>query len=153
MSGRATVSTIPQFKKSSVTCATVSSSVGSSSSATGAWSLIRTSIQSQKISMDSRRDQAAAQRPARRLARCRRRHEVDRLSRRHQYPERKTDPPRTRAQEVPSGDLDLRVIVIDSDERRGYEQAKREQAMERARQRLEKLKERIAAGDLKRPEK
>jgi transposase len=67
--------------------------------------------------------------------------------------ERKTDPPRTRAQEVPSGDPDLRVIVIDSDERRGYEQAKREQAMERARQRLEKLKERVAAGDLKRPEK
>src|SRR5438874_1227503 len=67
--------------------------------------------------------------------------------------ERKSDPPRTRAQEVPSGNPDLRVIVIDSDERRGYEQAKREQAMERARQRLEKLKERVAAGDLKRPEK
>jgi transposase len=67
--------------------------------------------------------------------------------------ERKTDPPRTRAQEVPSGDPDLRVIVIDSDERRGYERAKREQAMERARQRLEKLKERVASGDLKRPEK
>src|SRR3954453_20335704 len=67
--------------------------------------------------------------------------------------ERKADPPRTRAQEVPSGDPDLRVIVIDSDERRGYEQAKREQAMERARQKLEKLKERVAAGDLKRPEK
>src|SRR6516164_6427837 len=67
--------------------------------------------------------------------------------------ERKTDPPRTRAQEVPSGDPDLRVIVIDSDERRGYEQAKREQAMERAGQKLEKLKERVASGDLKRPEK
>src|SRR5450432_840335 len=67
--------------------------------------------------------------------------------------ERKTDPPRTRAQEVASGDPDLRVIVIDSDERRGYEQAKREQAMERARQRLEKLKERVAAGNLKLPEK
>ena len=67
--------------------------------------------------------------------------------------ERKTDPPRTRAQEVASGVADLRVIVIDSDERRGYEQAKREQAMERARQRLEKLKERVAAGGLKRPEK
>src|ERR1700694_5879096 len=67
--------------------------------------------------------------------------------------ERKTDPPRTRAQEVPSGNPDLRVIVIDSDERRGYEQAKREQAMERARQKLEKLKERVASGDLKRPEK
>jgi transposase len=67
--------------------------------------------------------------------------------------ERKTDPPRTRAQEVPSGDPARRVIVIDSDERRGYEQAKRQQAMERARQRLEKLKERVASGDLKRPEK
>jgi transposase len=67
--------------------------------------------------------------------------------------ERKTNPPRTRAQEVPSGTPDLRVIVIDSDERRGYEQAKREQAMERARQKLERLKERIASGDLKRPEK
>jgi transposase len=67
--------------------------------------------------------------------------------------ERKTDPPRTRAQEVPSGASDQRVIVIDSDERRGYEQAKREQAMERARQRLEKLKERVAAGNLKLPEK
>jgi transposase len=67
--------------------------------------------------------------------------------------ERKTDPLRTRAQEVPSGSPDLRVFVIDSDERRGYEQAKRDQAMERARQKLKKLKERIASGDLKRPEK
>jgi transposase len=67
--------------------------------------------------------------------------------------ERKTDPPRTRAQEVSSGTPGMRVIVIDSDERRGYERAKREQAMERARQKLEKLKERVASGDLKRPEK
>jgi transposase len=67
--------------------------------------------------------------------------------------ERKTDPLRTRAQEVASGDPDLRVIVIDSEERRGYEQAKREQSMERARQELEKLKERVARGDLKQPEK
>ena len=67
--------------------------------------------------------------------------------------ERKTNPPRTRAQEVASGVADPRVIVIDSDERRGYEQAKREQAMERARRRLEKLEERVAAGGLKRPEK
>src|SRR5271165_4241012 len=67
--------------------------------------------------------------------------------------ERKTDPLRTRAQEVASGDAELRVIVIDSDERRGYEQAKREQSMERARQKLEKLRERVARGDLKQPEK
>jgi transposase len=67
--------------------------------------------------------------------------------------ERKIDPPGTRAQEVATGEPDLRVIVIDSDERRGYEQGKREQAMERARQKLEKLKERVAAGGLKQPEK
>jgi transposase len=67
--------------------------------------------------------------------------------------ERKTDPLRTRAQEVASGDPDLRVIIIDSDERRGYEQAKREQAMERARRKLEKLQERVSSGDLKQPEK
>ena len=67
--------------------------------------------------------------------------------------ERRANPLRTRAQEVPSGSSDLRVFVIDSDERRGYEQAKRAQAMERARQKLEKLQERIASGDLKRPEK
>jgi transposase len=67
--------------------------------------------------------------------------------------ERKTNPPRTRAQEVPSGDPAIRVIVIDSDERRTYEQGKREQAMERARQKLEKLKERVACGALKQPEK
>jgi len=67
--------------------------------------------------------------------------------------ERKTNPPRTRAQEVSCGDPETHVIVIDSDERRGYEQAKREQAMERARQKLEKLQQRVAAGGLKRPEK
>jgi transposase len=67
--------------------------------------------------------------------------------------ERKTDPPRTRAQEVLSGDPALRVIVIDSDERRTYERAKREQAMERAGRRLEQLKGRIASGKVKRPEK
>ncbi len=67
--------------------------------------------------------------------------------------ERKTDPPRTRAQEVPSGVAGMRVIIVDSDERRGYEQAKRQQAMERARQRLLKLKARIESGGLKQPEK
>jgi transposase len=67
--------------------------------------------------------------------------------------ERETDPPRTRAQEVASGIEGMRVIVIDSDERRAYEQARRQQAMERARQKLKKLKERIAAGGLKQPEK
>jgi transposase len=67
--------------------------------------------------------------------------------------ERKTDPPRTRAQEVPSGVEGLRVIVIDSDERRVYEQTRRQQVMERARQKLQKLKERVESGGLKQPEK
>lgn len=67
--------------------------------------------------------------------------------------ERKSNPPRTRAQEVLSGDPSLRVIVIDSDERRTYEQAKRQQAMERARQHLEKLQQRVRSGKLKQPEK
>jgi transposase len=67
--------------------------------------------------------------------------------------ERMTDPPRTRAQEVLSGDPGLRVIVLDSDERRADERARREQAMERARRRRERLRERVASGELKRPEK
>jgi transposase len=61
--------------------------------------------------------------------------------------------PRTRAQEVPSGDPAIRVIIVDSDERRAYEQAMRTSSMERAREKLQKLKERVAAGDLKKPEK
>jgi hypothetical protein len=67
--------------------------------------------------------------------------------------ERPTNPPRTRAQEVASGDAGMRVIVIDSDERRIYEQALRQQAMDRARAKLELLQQRVAAGDLKKPEK
>jgi transposase len=67
--------------------------------------------------------------------------------------ERKADPPRTRAQEVASGVPGMRVIVIDSDERRAYERAMRRVAMERARTELEKLKQRVARGDLKKPEK
>jgi len=67
--------------------------------------------------------------------------------------ERKTDPPRTRAQEVPSGIEGVRVIVIDSDERRAYEQTRRQQAMERARQKLLKLKKRVDSGAVKQPEK
>ena len=40
--------------------------------------------------------------------------------------ERKTDPLGTRAQEVASGDPDLRVIIIDSDERRGATRNRRQ---------------------------
>jgi transposase len=62
--------------------------------------------------------------------------------------ERQTDPPRTRVQEVENVSDKQRVFVIDSDERRVYEQAKRVQAMERTRQKLEKLQARVAAGTL-----
>src|SRR6516165_4678854 len=62
----------------------------------------------------------------------------------------KADPPRTRAQEVPSGIEGMRVIIVNSDERRGYEQAMRQRSMERTREALEKLRERVAAGKLKR---
>jgi transposase len=65
----------------------------------------------------------------------------------------RTDPPRTRAQEVPSGAEGVRIIVVDSDERRGYEEAMRQKSMDRTREQLQKLAERVAAGKLKRPEK
>jgi len=47
----------------------------------------------------------------------------------------------------------VRVIIIDSDERRVYEQTRRQQAMERARQGLLKLKKRVDSGAVKQPEK
>ena len=57
------------------------------------------------------------------------------------------------AQEVPSGIEGMRVIIVDSDERRGYEEAMRQRSMERTRVALEKLRERVAAGKLKQLEK
>jgi transposase len=65
----------------------------------------------------------------------------------------KDEPPRTRVQEVSSDRKGVRVFVIDSDERRAYEQARREQAMERARAALEKVQARVGAGQLKDPAK
>ena len=47
----------------------------------------------------------------------------------------------------------MRVIIVDSDERRGYEEAMRQRSMERTRVALEKLRERVAAGKLKQLEK
>jgi transposase len=61
------------------------------------------------------------------------------------------NPPRTRVQEVASGTPDQRVFVIDSDERRQYEQGKRQQAMERTRLKLEKVQVRVAQGKLTDP--
>jgi transposase len=60
----------------------------------------------------------------------------------------KSDPPRTRVQEVPSGKEGMRVLVLDSDERRQYEQSMRARAMDRVREKLEKLRQRVQAGRL-----
>jgi transposase len=59
-----------------------------------------------------------------------------------------TDPPRTRVQEVPSGKTGMRVLVLDSDERRQYEQSMRARAMDRVREKLEKLHQRVQSGKL-----
>ena len=63
--------------------------------------------------------------------------------------EKKENPPRTRVQEIATGDSERRVFVIASDERREYEQAKRKQAMERVRVKLESVRTRVASGKLK----
>jgi transposase len=61
----------------------------------------------------------------------------------------KTLPPRTRVQEVPSGQEGMRVFVIDSDERRQYEQKMRERSMQRVAEKLQKLQRRVEEGRLK----
>jgi len=65
----------------------------------------------------------------------------------------KATPPRTRVQEVASDEAGVRIFVAHSEEREAYERAMREQAMERTRLDLEKLKQRVASGRLKAPEK
>jgi transposase len=67
--------------------------------------------------------------------------------------EKKTQRPRTRVQEVPSGDPDQRVFVVDSDERRAYEQGKREQALARTRAKLQAVQKQVASGKLVEPSK
>jgi len=66
--------------------------------------------------------------------------------------EKKENPPRTRVQEVKTDDESQRVFVIDSDERRQYEVSKRTQAMERTRVKLTSVQQRVAKGELTRPE-
>jgi transposase len=60
---------------------------------------------------------------------------------------------RTRVQEVACDRVGVRVFVVDSDERRGYEQRQREKAMQRVRVGLEKLQQRVSAGRLIDPSK
>jgi transposase len=60
---------------------------------------------------------------------------------------------RTRVQEVSCARVGVRVFVVDSDERRAYEQRQRQKAMERVRLGLEKLQTRVSKGQLKDPAK
>jgi transposase len=65
----------------------------------------------------------------------------------------KAAPPRTRVQEVAGKQPGLRVFVVHSEEREGYERAQRLKAMERVRSALEALERRVAGGKLKAPDK
>ncbi len=65
----------------------------------------------------------------------------------------KNQPPRTRVQEVSCDRAGVRVFVVDSDERRAYEQRMREKVMERARVGLQKVQARVEKGQLKKAEK
>ena len=65
----------------------------------------------------------------------------------------KKSPPRTRVQEVPCDRAGVRVFVVDSDERRAYEERQRTKAMQRVRRALEKVQTRVSQGRLKKPEK
>lgn len=65
----------------------------------------------------------------------------------------KTEAPKTRVQEVASDQPGVRVFVVHSDERLSYERGEREKSMQRVREELEALEQRVAAGKLKAPEK
>jgi transposase len=65
----------------------------------------------------------------------------------------KKNPPQTRVQEVSCDRVGVRVFVVDSDERRGYEERQRLKAMTRVRAALEKVQTRVAKGRLKNPAK
>ena len=65
----------------------------------------------------------------------------------------KSESPQTRVQEVPSDRSGVRCFVIDSEERRQYEQRQREKTMGRAREALTKVQQRVASGRLKDPAK
>ena len=67
--------------------------------------------------------------------------------------EKKKDPPHTRVQEVKCDREGVRVFVVDSDERRAYEERQRTKAMKRSLEALERVRARVAKGHLKKPEK
>lgn len=65
----------------------------------------------------------------------------------------KKDPPKTRVQEVKCDRDGVRAFVVDSDERRAYEERQRTKAMKRVHDALQKVQARVAKGQLKKPEK
>lgn len=65
----------------------------------------------------------------------------------------KAEVPKTLVQEVASDTPGVRVFVVHSDERMSYERTEREKAMQQVREELDALKQRVAKGRLKTPEK
>jgi transposase len=65
----------------------------------------------------------------------------------------RSQPPKTRVCEVCTQEPGVRVFVVDSDERRAYEQAEREKAMARVEKSLVALRNRVEQGKIKAPEK
>jgi transposase len=65
----------------------------------------------------------------------------------------KAEVPKTLVQEVASDKPGVRVFVVHSDERMSYERTEREKAMQRVHEELDALKQRVAKGKLKAPEK
>ena len=65
----------------------------------------------------------------------------------------RAQPPSTLVQEVAGEAPGQRIFVVHSDERQAYEQAQREKAMTRVRQKLEGLAKRVAKGRLSAPQK
>lgn len=61
----------------------------------------------------------------------------------------RAEPLRTRVQEIASGQEGMRVFVIDSEERRAYEQAQRSKCMQRTLEKLAALKKRVDGGTLR----
>ncbi len=61
--------------------------------------------------------------------------------------------PKTWVREVPGKQEAVRVFVVHSEEREHYERSLREQSMERVGKELEGLRQRVAKGELKQPEK
>jgi transposase len=66
---------------------------------------------------------------------------------------KKAEPPKTLVKEVASDKAGVRIFVCHSDERLEYERGEREKAMQRVREQLEALAQRVAQGKLKAPEK